>query len=219
VTGYEQDTRAAYLSPTRAAEYSARQTRSWTWSRISTRLELRAVERLLAHVKGDGAVTMLDAPCGTGIAAPLLRAGGFAVLGSDISRAMMDHARAAYRGTATRFVCGDLTQIPLAAASFDCVLALGFLHRLPPEIRRAVLIEFGRVSRRFVIVSCSLDSSAQRVKQQLLRYMSPGHVPAPSPASLDDLRDDFRAAGLVERRRMAIAPLLSAESVFLLGRR
>jgi ubiquinone/menaquinone biosynthesis C-methylase UbiE len=213
---YERDTRFAYRSADRAAAYHHRQTRSWTWSRVSTLLEQRAIAAMLQQVEGAGGTALLDAPCGTGIAARLVRGRRMDVLASDISVEMMRHARGEYAGVTSRFVCADVTSMPLPDASFDCVVTLGFMHRVPAPVRRRTFAELARVTRRFVIVTCSLDSSSQRLKHRVLRVVSRGHVPAPSPATLEQIHADFEAAGLAEQRRVAIAPFMSAEHLFLL---
>jgi ubiquinone/menaquinone biosynthesis C-methylase UbiE len=212
---YERETRLAYTSRDRAAAYEARQTRSWTWSRVSTTLERVALQRMVAAVCRAGARTVLDAPCGTGILAPLLAGGRFHVTAADIAVAMMEHARPAYRGITTRFVCADATRLPWPAAAFDCVLSIGFLHRLPETIRREALAEAARVTSRFVIATCSIDSAAQRLKRSALA-LTPGYTPAPSPIGLVALARDFAAAGLRIDSQVPIAPFVSAESLFLL---
>jgi SAM-dependent methyltransferase len=106
-----------------------------------------AQETLVADLAG-GAV--LEVGCGPAhLAGPLL-ARGVGYVGLDRNPAML--ARAARRVAASgpgvgRVVRGDVRALPLAAGSFDCVVATGVLGLLDASDRRAALREISRVTR------------------------------------------------------------------------
>lgn len=99
---------------------------------------------------------ILDAGCGTGYGAALLRArhAGVEILGLDLAERMLAHARARHRGgwlrrlrqrlrgaaPAFQPLCGDLENLPLARASVDMVwssLALQWLDTPDAAFREA----------------------------------------------------------------------------------
>jgi len=217
---YDTETRNAYRSEGRAAAYKRRQTRQWSWMRLATWRQQALISRLADQLRlGPGRV-VLDAPCGTGILGPVVNALGCDVIAADISAAMMSLARPEYNARTFRgFLQADLLQLPLAPKSVDTVITLGFLHRVPAEIRRAALSELAFASRGPLVATCSIDSFAQRVKGRLLSAVKPDYLPAPHRAKLADLVADCEAAGL---RVVAVhrpLPLLSANAVIVLDHR
>ncbi|MEU1216410.1 class I SAM-dependent methyltransferase [Streptomyces sp. NPDC005791] len=92
--------------------------------------------------------TVLDAGCGTGRALPALRTEvgpEGAVLGADLTPAMLDAALRAGRGTSGTLLLADAARLPLRAGSLDAVFAAGLISHLShPE---AGLSELARVVR------------------------------------------------------------------------
>lgn len=85
----------------------------------------------------------LDAACGTGRHTEYLRSRGHRVVAIDMAPAMLAKAREKVPGA--RFCLADLTNIPLAAASFDlAVCSLALDHA--PELTRPI-VELARVVR------------------------------------------------------------------------
>ena len=86
---------------------------------------------------------ILDAGCGPGRDATLLRLAGAEVLGLDIARAMLHQAR---QIDDAGFLCqGDFRRLPFAPASFDAVWCFAALGHLPPAAIPHALTEFRRV--------------------------------------------------------------------------
>jgi SAM-dependent methyltransferase len=213
---YESDTLNAYRSKARAAEYKRYHTRDWTWARFATWREQRVLARELARYPWTAADHLLDIPCGTGILGKLLHAFPFRITASDISPDMMDLARSEYpRDRLVECVQADLTRTSFPRASFSCVVTLGFLHRVPSEIKRAALAEIAALSSRVVILTCSVDTPMQRLKHAVLSRLWRGHVPAPCPASLQDLVAESEAHGLRLVRAFMVVPLLSSEALLV----
>lgn len=220
MSDYEKDTRNAYRTLARAAEYKRYHTKDWTWGRLVTWLEQRAIARELGRYRWSPSDQLLDIPCGTGILGRTLHRFPFKISASDISPEMMDLARAEY--PADRLVAcvqADITNTSFPRASFACVVTLGFLHRVPAEIKRAALREIAALSCRLVIVSCSLDSPLQRLKRASLRWVWRGHAPAPCPAPLDAIVAECESHGLRLVRAFSVLPLLSAHALLVLEKR
>lgn len=85
--------------------------------------------------------TVLEIGPGSGHTTWMLRQWGYAVTTLDFDPAVRPN------------VVGDVTRLPLADGSFDCVLAAEVLEHLPFEEFGTALRELRRVSRRSVIVT------------------------------------------------------------------
>ncbi|MEU1280755.1 methyltransferase domain-containing protein [Streptomyces sp. NPDC005805] len=91
---------------------------------------------------------VLDAGCGTGRAlAPLRSAVGptGAVLGIDLTPAMLDQAREKGREARGALLLGDVARLPVRDAALDAVFAAGLIAHLPEPARD--LRELARVVR------------------------------------------------------------------------
>ncbi|QUI30319.1 methyltransferase domain-containing protein [Streptomyces alfalfae] len=91
---------------------------------------------------------VLDAGCGTGRALPALRDAvgpSGAVLGADLTPAMLEAARQAGRDRYGQLLLADVTRLPLAAASLDAVFGAGLISHLPQPTKN--LTELRRVVR------------------------------------------------------------------------
>jgi ubiquinone/menaquinone biosynthesis C-methylase UbiE len=214
---YESETLHAYQTVERARQYHRHHTTAWSWARFMTGLEHRAVRRELRRYPWTVESQLLDIPGGTGILGRLLRDFPFWVTASDISAEMLAIARTEYpAGRLRDCVVADITRTPFPAAAFDCIVTLGFLHRVPPAVKTDTLRELSRLARRVVIVSCAVDTPAQRFKKALLRIVKPGHVPAPCPATLPQLVQECEAQGFRVRRTVMVLPLISAHAILVL---
>jgi ubiquinone/menaquinone biosynthesis C-methylase UbiE len=214
---YDRETRNAYRSSARAESYRTYQKTAWSWGRVSTWCEQRAVLRLLHSSRIGGGNILLDVPCGTGVLASTVAPLACDVVASDISLEMMELATEAYGEQAeTCFVQADITALPFSDGEFGAVVTLGFMHRVPSEIRRRALRELYRVSGRVALVSYSLKSPAQKVKHALLGAIRSNHVPAPCATGTHDAESEILSAGFAIHKRMPILPFLSSEWLYLL---
>jgi SAM-dependent methyltransferase len=217
---YESSTRLAYRSDARAADYQRYQKKAWTWGRLVTWREQRRIAGVLRAYTWTPADRVLDVPAGTGILADVLAGFPFSVVASDISREMMALGRHEYaRDRLLGCLQGDITQMPFRPGSFSCVLTLGFLHRVPVDVKRSALREIASLSSRLVIVTCSVDTLGQRLKQRAIAWLRPRHVPAPCPVPLSDLVAECEAHGLRVARAFMVLPFLSSEAVLVLEKR
>jgi ubiquinone/menaquinone biosynthesis C-methylase UbiE len=167
----------------------------------------------------------LDLGCGTGVVSLALARRGFDVLGIDHSREMLDLAEqklaeADVRGP-YRFVVGDVRNLPVADATFDCVTCQGLLHHL--DELEPCLRELARVLRpggHFFISDPCLDvTPLQRVLRTLWRLRRLGRADPISempesveaPISANELRATLERLGLeFELRFLTHLPPLRA---------
>ncbi|RJR54271.1 MAG: class I SAM-dependent methyltransferase, partial [Desulfobacteraceae bacterium] len=206
-----------YRSPERAAAYKQFHTSDHSWGRLVTYFEQRAIARELSRYNWSPSDRLLDIPCGTGILGGILHRFPLKVLASDISLQMMALCRGDY--PADRFdgcVQADITSTPFPQESFSCVITLGFFHRVPSEIRRKALREIAALSTRVVILTCSVDTAVQRIKQAILTRIKPNHAPAPCPVPLREMIADCRSLGLRLARSYMVVPVLSAHAILVL---
>jgi SAM-dependent methyltransferase len=214
---YEKDTLNAYRSKARAAQYQRYHTRAWTWARFATWREQRALARELARYAWTPDDRILDIPCGTGILGKLLHSFPFRIVASDISPEMMELARNEYPpDRLIDCVQADITRTSFPRASFSCVVTLGFFHRAPTEIKEAALREITALSRRVVIITCSVDTPLQRLKHAVLSRLWRGYIPAPCPAPLQEIIAASEAHGLRLVRAVMVVPFFSSVAMLVL---
>tara|TARA_Y100001934_G_scaffold259810_1_gene331453 strand:+ start:18 stop:698 length:681 start_codon:yes stop_codon:yes gene_type:complete len=206
---YELNTKLAYQDRDRAKRYRKQHQDGWSWARITMGRELRNVSRALEEFE-VGHRAVLDMPCGTGVAGPCFK-GGEQVLAMDISREMMLEAQGEYPAGFSGFVQADITRLPLPADFVAGVVVLGFMHRVPLEIKREALRELYRVSSQFVVVSFTIDNALQRLKKGLFSIFKRGHSSAPAPMALSDVRTLATEQGFEVVRVTHVVPFFSAE--------
>ena len=91
---------------------------------------------------------VLDAGCGNGRHALLVPQEGHQLVGLDLSRKLVEIARAKVHSEKAGWVEGAIEKLPFKDASFDAVTALAVLHHVRGQRERvAVLKEFVRVLR------------------------------------------------------------------------
>ena len=213
---YLTQTRNAYRDAERAESYDRQHSGSLSWARFTMWREVRIVARFLGRYASASTPYVLDVPCGTGIGAPAFHARGARVVAADISVEMMQVGAHRYGALLSGLVQTDITRTAFPDDCFDGAVVLGFLHRVPAEMKLAVMEELGRVSRRFVVASVSVDSWSQRLKRRLVRILKPGHAFAPAPEAWPVLARLFEEAGFRIVATRSTAPLLSAEKMVLL---
>jgi len=216
---YERDTRLAYDSQ-KARSYKNQQTKDFCWARIATwreRVSVRLALKCCGLQKED---RILDIPCGSGIMADILLRSPCRIVASDISYEMIKLAKDDYKGiNFNGFVKSDITHVPFKAKTFSCVVLIGLLHRLPMNVRSSAIKEVVFLSKRFIIVSYSLDSSLQRIKQFLLKKVSKTYKSAPSPVKIKDILNELTSNDLFVKKMYRVVPLFSAEIIVLLEKK
>ena len=94
------------------------------------------------------------------------------------------------------FTQGDITASSFKTNSINCVIIIGFMHRVPADIRKKTLAQASRISKQYVIVSYSIDSYLQRQKHRFLKKVRLSHSSAPAPLTFKTIKNEFEASGL-----------------------
>jgi len=217
---YERDTKNAYRNEEKAKAYLDQYTTGTRWARFTMWRQRGLIKRILDRCDLTVSDRLLDIPCGTGLIGRILLNNPARVIGSDISIEMMDLARSEYGENRFHgFVQADITATPFVRESFACVVVLALMHRLHEGLRREVLSEVASLSSRYVIMSYSVESRAQRVKQRVLRTLRPSHIPAPSSVPLPEILREIGSHGFTVLSISHIAHFLSAKVVLLLEKK
>jgi SAM-dependent methyltransferase len=170
----------------------------------------QTLDDLLALAAPAPTERWLDVACGPGIVSRRLAAHAAAVLGVDMTPAMIDVARreAATAGLANAtFEVGDATALELPDAGFDGAVARFAIHHLPVPGR--LVEELARVVRpggRIVLADHIADEEAGAAAWalELERLRDPSHWAALTPPRLRALGQDAGLA-LEHERTVAIA--------------
>jgi len=140
---------------------------------LSCGLDRRWKKRLIEEAAGIAGARALDLATGTGDIAFALAARGARVIGLDITRRMIELARAKPDGArhscaretggSTRFLVGDMGALPFAAGSFDLVttgyglrnvpdlaLSINEIHRVLRPGGQLLSLDFNRPSNALV---------------------------------------------------------------------
>ena len=111
----------------------------------ATREGLRARQAAVVHMLGDVPGDVVDAGMGPGRLLADLHSQGWQVAGVDLSRGMVEAARARLPAAAARLREGSIEQLPFEAATFDAAVATGVLEYV--DFRVGALRELARVLR------------------------------------------------------------------------
>ncbi|MDJ0344325.1 class I SAM-dependent methyltransferase [Streptomyces sp. H10-C2] len=114
-----------------------------------------AAARAVLRLVPDGARTLLDVGCGTGLVTERLVRPGLRVIGVDASAGM---AATAVGRVGRAVVLGDSRQLPFASGSLDAVSAVWLLHLLPDAAE--VVAECARVLRPGGVFITTVDKDA-----------------------------------------------------------
>ena len=192
--------RSAVLSKQEAEEF-----RDVRFSKNSSLVKLDQTEkkriRSLLRMVPTGSL-ILDVPCGAGRFHEMLRSDGYRVRAADISREMLEVARAS--GLAEDYLLADAEKLGLPDKSVDCVFCIRLFHHIgTAETRRKLFKEFARVSRGWVLMSFYHSNCLKRFKKMVRSKPSSGeHV------SYSALCADAASAGLRPVKTAAVARYL-----------
>ncbi len=180
-----------------ARTYEAERFQSLT-GRFYHRLTCRALNRCLKRMRCTSEIA--DIPCGTGRMLPVLSKCASSVIGVDISEAMMEQAKLRVAEQShVRFMRGDAGALPLGSNSIDVIVSVRFAMHLSQSEREAILREFDRVTRAWIVIEYGYNSywHAMRrfVRSLLLRIV--GRRPSyPKSTSRQQILNETRRAGL-----------------------
>jgi len=170
-----------------------------------------------------GVRTILDLPCGTGRFTGALAREGYEIIGSDISLEMLHKAASQETQTGQQlsirgYVQANAEALPLRNDALDCVVSIRFMMHVDPVTRVRMLREFGRVSRRWVIVDYRHCYTFRYVLTHTLGRLGLGRTPL-SRVSRKELDQEFCDAGFAIRKVIRVStPLLSDKWIVLAER-
>jgi len=161
--------------------------------------------------------TLLDIPCGTGKLAQVLRGQPISVVGADISLEMIHLAIEDYTAldSFNGFVIMDAAKCALPDESFDCVICLALLHRVPKDVRNMITRELARVSRRYLITSYGFVDGFQKTRLKMRRMLLRNDS-VPYPITLRRLTNELTETGLDVVKVYRVLPIFSSEAILLL---
>jgi ubiquinone/menaquinone biosynthesis C-methylase UbiE len=214
--GYLEHTKNAYRNKVKAKAYKDQYIKGTKWARFTMWRQKSIVQSFVNYCSLGDEDFILDIPCGAGYLGEILDDTRAGILASDISMEMMDLALEEYNPSALiGFVQADITEIPVPSNTYKAVIVLALMHRLPSDIRSQVLAEVQRVSSKYVVVSYSVESLTQKLKQWLLLTLKPSHIPAPASIPLNLMKKELVASGFEIIKMRHIMYFLSAKVVFL----
>lgn len=212
---YNSLTRDAYRNKQRANRYHEQFSEFFSWPRMAMARELHIMQKVINNYDISVGDVILDAPCGTGIAGPMLAKLPATILASDISHEMMAYASDRYASDRLAgFVQADVTRLPLADDAVMGAVVLGFMHRVPTSIKASTFRELARVCRRFLVISASIDGFMFRIKKKIRTLMGRERHSAPEPMSFPKFVDIAKKEGFRVCRTVKVSPLLSSEVIF-----
>lgn len=151
------------------AELYARRFERGSRKRIDQR-EQRAVRKIFDGLRDCRSV--IDVPSGAGRFLGTLSRDGRRVIEIDVAFEILEFARdqVAKAKAAASVLQGDASRLPIADGAVDCVFSNRLLHHIhAPAERQAILQEFHRVCRRWVVVSFFNYKGLARVRALLKR--------------------------------------------------
>lgn len=182
------------------------------------RAEMKLIDRAFALVPKHHRI--LDIPCGGGRATVHLARQFYVVSAADLSDAMIEitRERVAQEGLQVTVEKQDLEKLTLADRAYDTILSFRLFHHFPtPEIRRRVVKELCRVSRKYVALSYFSPASITSVKRKLKALV--GLKKADKYATpLPEVESYFTAAGFSLVKDFAQFPLVHTMHLALFER-
>lgn len=106
--------------------------------------DAQAVEEMVENHLAGGE-TVLDLACGTGVTTIPLLEKFSNVFGVDISRGMLNQARAKSETSQIRFVQGSFVALPFSDASFDAAICVGAIWHLREKDEKKFAEEIQRI--------------------------------------------------------------------------
>jgi len=118
---------------------------------------------------------ILDACCGTGYLERLLLDSvevGVQIVGIDLSLHQIRVAKQRVGRPNVQFLAGDVRQIPYKDDHFEKSFINFALHEMPPDVRRAILVELIRVTKKDGRIVILEGNRPRRRLDRFLMYLS-----------------------------------------------
>jgi SAM-dependent methyltransferase len=200
--------------PTQYASDANLRARQRLWDHQRPPFDLVSWALDLAGLHAGSAARVLDVGCGNGRYLAALRGRDIDAVGCDLSPGMLDTARS----TGAPLLNGDMTDLPLASATFDVVLAPHVLYHVADRLAAAQ--ELRRVLRpagRCLVITNGTDHmrSLRSLVESAVRVATPGwemRNPSTHVFSLENGGRQLRRAF----DDVAVVPAIAAAPVVLI---
>jgi len=215
--GMEFKAKEAYLSKEIVEKYE--RTFFSVKGRVTDLLEKKLIDKALRLSGLPSGACILDLPCGTGRLSLFLAQKGYKVVGGDISQEMVrrsaeNAAKRNFTGNAGfRVVDAQNTGFP--DAFFDAVISFRFFGYAPPSIRKQILSEMRRVTKKYVFI-CYYHKGA--FKEILMRRKRKTKKIPWYPVKIHEAENEFTEAGLKKLKHFCLIRGVS-ESLLLVGQK
>jgi len=175
------------------------------------RMILKAVQGL------EGIRTVMDLPCGTGRFTSRILEHGWDLINADISGPMLAKAREYTEGHDNYLGSARMNaeHLPFADGGLDLVISIRFLMHVPRDVRIRIFREYGRASKRYVVLDVRhkycLNLWWKKLRKGLgMKVKVPEHR-----YSMRELDRDMQEAGLRIVRKVWNMPPFSEKLVLL----
>jgi 2-polyprenyl-3-methyl-5-hydroxy-6-metoxy-1,4-benzoquinol methylase len=219
---YERQTRDAYQDGRVAREYHDLYAAKAGWRNLPARIVAHRERRIIeAFARRVPHRKILDLPAGTGKLAGVFAALGSDVVASDISSSMLRLAEAEYSRIGYKrasFMVNDAIDLSeFRRVQFDLAVCLRLLHRVPPALRKLMLMQFSLIAP-YTIVSFGIENIFHKTRRSLRVALFGGRMSTRCFCSMANARAEIEPTFEIVEGAW-IAPGLSQELIFLLKSR
>jgi len=186
--------------------YARERYRHWDQRWLSRREE-RLVTGIFTRYNLNGSI--LDVPVGYGRFQKLLsRFGPVHALDSNYYAVLYQRKNL---GLALDSVTGRAQELPYPDRSFEVVFSLRLMQHIHErDMRLAIMNEFNRVSRRWIVVSLYVRTPIHRLHRRIFKM--PSRI---TMLSREELKEEAREVGLQLERIVSVLPGLHAHRICL----
>ena len=121
------------------------------------KMELGLICKALKFAKVIPPATILDIPCGTGRLSIHLAQKGFKISAMDISQEMISYSKEKIRAinlvNEVIIEVGNAESLPYSDNCFDVCISLRLFGHMPPKVRKKILLELKRVTKKYLILT------------------------------------------------------------------
>jgi len=181
--------------------------------RLLSLRELAIVKKLLSGIRKED-LTILDVPCGYGRFVPLLSKLCLALVCGDLNIHALSYAKATHKWIRCWVNC-DVLNLPFKETSFDVVFDFRLLQHFDSlESVIAVLKEFQRVSKKFILFSIYTESWLHGLVRKFRKRTH--RIKMFNKATL---RSRLKKAGFKIKAEVGVLPGVHAHTIYLVEKR
>lgn len=213
----KQDTPS--LDPSKSVSYYDRNTRIYLENNRNPADFIDEFLGLLRQDKTAERKTILDLGCGPGVNAAYMHLKNFHVVGIDLSKKMIAHARKNH--PQIEFLLGDMTELSFSPDSFDGILASYSLIHLPKETTSAVLAKLYEILKPGGITYISVQSgkSSQGLYAHPLTPSEPVFLNVFSREEMSSLLSEYGFEIVSMHEKMPRGKVFNFTKLFILAKK